>query len=125
VRRFGLLPGAWTLVLVLVSVRCHSLAIFVLQHPTHKHARMPFSCFCFECVDTATLGVVERLGSFTRMLSPGLNIVAWPIESVIGRVSGRVQQFACDCATKSKDNVFVWVQARRCVFFFKFLNVAG
>jgi len=63
-----------------------------------------------ECVDTASLGIVERFGNFIGVLEPGLNCVAWPIDSVVGRVSGRVQQFACDCGTKTRDNVFVFVQ---------------
>lgn len=27
---------------------------------------MPFSCFCIECVDTSTVGVLERFGNFQR-----------------------------------------------------------
>ena len=68
--------------------------------PPQINAIMPFSCFCIECVDTASVGIVERLGNFTGVLSPGLNLIAWPLDSVVGRVSGRIQQFACDCATK-------------------------
>lgn len=71
---------------------------------------MPFSCFCIECVDTATLGIVERFGNFTNVLSPGFNLICWPIDSVVGRVSGRVQQIDCSCGTKTKDNVFVSIQ---------------
>lgn len=56
-------------------------------------------------MDTASLGIVERFGNFTTVLSPGLNCILWPIDSIVGRVSGRVQQFACDCGTKTKDNV--------------------
>ena len=66
---------------------------------------MPFSCFCIECIDTATLGIQERFGNFVRVLPPGAHLICWPIDSVNGRVSGRVQQFACDCGTKTKDNV--------------------
>lgn len=70
---------------------------------------MGFSCFCIECVDTATLGIMERFGNFTSVLAPGFNLICWPVDSVVGRVSGRVQQLACECGTKTKDNVFVFV----------------
>jgi hypothetical protein len=39
-----------------------------------------------------------------------MNFICWPIDSVVGRVSARVQQLVCDCGTKTKDNVFVAVQ---------------
>jgi len=41
------------------------------------------------------------------LLSPGLHIVCWPIASVVGYLSLRVQQLDVLCETKSKDNVFV------------------
>jgi hypothetical protein len=31
---------------------------------------MGFSCFCIECVDTSTVGVLERFGQFQRTLDP-------------------------------------------------------
>jgi len=31
---------------------------------------MGFSCFCIECVDTATLGILESFGQFKRILKP-------------------------------------------------------
>jgi len=48
--------------------------------------------------------------TLNRILPPGLNCIMWPIDSVVGRVSARVQQLVCDCGTKTKDNVFVSVQ---------------
>lgn len=68
---------------------------------------MGFSFFCIECVDTSTLGVLERFGNFTRILGPGMNFVLWPIEYIAGRVSARVRQLDVGCGTKTKDNVFV------------------
>src|SRR6056297_375477 len=39
-----------------------------------------------------------------------MNLICWPIDIVVGRVSARVQQLVCDCGTKTKDNVLVAVQ---------------
>ena len=46
------------------------------------------------------------------VLPPGLNCILWPIDSVVARMSARVQQNVCDCSTKTRDNVFVTVQVR-------------
>lgn len=62
---------------------------------------------CIQCVRTQNIGVVEDLGQFKTLLSPGLHIVCWPIASVVGYLSLRVQQLDVLCETKSKDNVFV------------------
>jgi len=62
---------------------------------------------CVQCVRTQNIGVVEDLGQFKTLLSPGLHIVCWPIASVVGYLSLRVQQLDVLCETKSKDNVFV------------------
>jgi regulator of protease activity HflC (stomatin/prohibitin superfamily) len=37
----------------------------------------------------------------------GMNCVLWPCETLAGRVSMRVRQLEVQCATKTKDNVFV------------------
>jgi len=62
---------------------------------------------CVQCVRTQNIGVVEDLGQFKTLLSPGCHIVCWPIASVVGYLSLRVQQLDVLCETKSKDNVFV------------------
>ncbi len=38
--------------------------------------------FCFQCVSNSEVGVVERLGKFAGLASPGLNIICWPIDNV-------------------------------------------
>lgn len=43
------------------------------------------------------------------MISPGLSCILWPLESVVGQLSLRVQQLDVRCETKTKDNVFVQV----------------
>lgn len=66
-------------------------------------------CCCFVCVRTQEVGVVEDLGQFKKLLSPGLHFVLWPLQSVVGRMSLRIQQLDVTCETKTKDNVFVKV----------------
>lgn len=62
---------------------------------------------CIECVNTSEVKLVERLGKYNRMLGPGFSVVCWPIESVVGTVSLRVQSLDVRCETKTFDNVFV------------------
>lgn len=67
-------------------------------------------CFCAQCIRTQEVGIVEDLGQFKRILSPGLHCIVWPLQSIVGRLSLRVQQLDVICETKTKDNVFVKVQ---------------
>jgi len=66
-------------------------------------------CCCLACVRTQEVGVVEDLGQFKQLLSPGLHCLCWPLQSVVGRMSLRIQQLDVLCETKTKDNVFVQV----------------
>lgn len=66
-------------------------------------------CFCFVCVQSQTVAMVENLGQFNNILSPGLSCILCPIQSVAGRLSLRIQQLDVRCETKTKDNVFVEV----------------
>jgi regulator of protease activity HflC (stomatin/prohibitin superfamily) len=66
-------------------------------------------CCCFVCVRTQEVGVVEDLGQFKQLLDPGLHVVAWPMQSVVARLSLRIQQLDVHCETKTKDNVFIQV----------------
>eukprot|EP00977_Amphora_coffeiformis_P012972 scaffold3330_cov164-Amphora_coffeaeformis.AAC.4 len=66
-------------------------------------------CCCFTCVRTQSVGIVEDLGQFKQLLSPGLHILLWPIQNVVGTLSLRIQQLDVYCETKTKDNVFVQV----------------
>jgi len=76
-------------------------------------ARVPREFVCHALALQSTL-FSELTRPFTilqnSILPPGLNWIMWPIDSVVGRVSARVQQLVCDCGTKTKDNVFVSVQ---------------
>lgn len=66
-------------------------------------------CCCFQCVQTSTIGVVENLGKFSRIVPAGCAFVCCPFENVVGRVSLRVRQLDVPCETKTKDNVFLTV----------------
>eukprot|EP00301_Raphidiophrys_heterophryoidea_P013221 c20588_g1_i1.p1 GENE.c20588_g1_i1~~c20588_g1_i1.p1 ORF type:complete len:298 (-),score=101.23 c20588_g1_i1:134-979(-) len=64
---------------------------------------------CLECTNEGTVGVVEKFGNFTGIITPGLNTICWPFSNVVGRISLRVQQLDVSVETKTKDNVFVMV----------------
>ena len=51
----------------------------------------------------------EDLGQFKRLLDPGFHFLTWPLQSVVGTLSLRIQQLDVYCETKTKDNVFVQV----------------
>jgi regulator of protease activity HflC (stomatin/prohibitin superfamily) len=67
------------------------------------------ACLCLTCVRTQEVAVVEDLGQFKQLLDPGLHFLIWPLQSVVGRMSLRIQQLDVVCETKTRDNVFVQV----------------
>ena len=66
-------------------------------------------CCCLICVRQNEIAVVEDLGQFKSLLSPGLHCLFWPLQGVAGRLSLRIKQLDVVCETKTKDNVFVSV----------------
>ena len=64
------------------------------------------TCCCI-CVRTQTVGIVEDLGQFKKLIDPGFHFLMWPIQSVAGTLSLRIQQIDVNCETKTRDNVFV------------------
>lgn len=64
------------------------------------------ACCCI-CIRTQEVGVVEDLGQFKRLVDPGFHCIMWPLQSVAGSLSLRIQQLDVYCETKTKDNVFV------------------
>lgn len=70
---------------------------------------MSGECCCLVCVQTQQVGVIEDLGQFKGLLDPGLHCIVWPLQSVVARLSLRIQQLDVLCETKTKDNVFVQV----------------
>jgi regulator of protease activity HflC (stomatin/prohibitin superfamily) len=64
---------------------------------------------CLQCIREKEVGVVEDLGQFKKLIKEGPSCIFWPLQSVVGRLSLRVQQLDVLCETKTKDNVFVQV----------------
>jgi regulator of protease activity HflC (stomatin/prohibitin superfamily) len=63
----------------------------------------------FFTVETAQVAVVQRLGKFARVAGPGLNWKTPFLETVVRRLSMKVQQFDVQVETKTQDNVFVQI----------------
>jgi regulator of protease activity HflC (stomatin/prohibitin superfamily) len=63
----------------------------------------------FFTVETAQEAVVQRLGKFARVAGPGLNWKTPYLETVVRRLSMKVQQFDVQVETKTQDNVFVQI----------------
>jgi regulator of protease activity HflC (stomatin/prohibitin superfamily) len=61
----------------------------------------------FFTVQTAQVAIVQRLGKFARVAGPGLNWKTPYLETVVQRMSMKVQQFDVQVETKTQDNVFV------------------
>lgn len=64
-------------------------------------------CCCCQCVRTSEVGIIERCGAFNALKDAGLACICWPLDSVVARLSLRVQELDVQCETKTKDNVFV------------------
>ncbi|MBA31251.1 MAG: SPFH domain-containing protein [Chloroflexi bacterium] len=58
-------------------------------------------------VPQQTMVIIERLGKYNRILSPGLNFKIPIIERVSGKESIRIRQLDVPVETKTQDNVFV------------------
>jgi len=63
----------------------------------------------FFTVETAQVAIIQRLGKFARVAGPGLNWKTPLIETVVRRMSMKVQQFDVQVETKTQDNVFVQI----------------
>ena len=63
----------------------------------------------FFTVETAQVAIVQRLGKFARVAGPGLNWKTPFLETVVQRMSMKVQQFDVQVETKTQDNVFVQI----------------
>jgi regulator of protease activity HflC (stomatin/prohibitin superfamily) len=63
----------------------------------------------FFTVETSQVAIVQRLGKFARVAGPGLNWKTPFLETVVKRLSLKVQQFDVQVETKTQDNVFVQI----------------
>jgi len=66
--------------------------------------------FCCTCIQQTNFGVLERLGKFQKTMDPGCHCFVPCIDSVVGRISVRIQQLNIQTETKTQDNVFVNLQ---------------
>lgn len=64
----------------------------------------------FFTVEQQTVAVIERFGKYSRLAQAGLNFKLPFLESVVDRVSLRIEQLDVEVETKTKDNVFVQVK---------------
>jgi len=66
-------------------------------------------CCCCQCVSTGEMGIREKLGQFNGFARPGCTCLFYPFESIVGKLSTRVQQLNVRTDTKTKDNVTLTV----------------
>jgi len=71
---------------------------------------MSTQCCCFGCVDQTGVGVVENLGKYSRLITPGFFVLIPCLENVAAFLNMRVRQLEVNVETKTQDNVFVRVQ---------------
>ena len=55
--------------------------------------------------------VVERFGKYNRILMPGLNFLVPFLDKVSRKMNLKIQQMNVHVETKTKDNVFIKLQA--------------
>lgn len=51
--------------------------------------------------------MIERFGKFSHLANPGLRCIIYPLDSIVGRLTFRVQQLDVRVETKTLDNVFI------------------
>ena len=85
--------------LPMIAIVLLVLAFFVLATVTGA----------FFTIQTAHVGIVQRLGKFARIAAPGLNFKLPYLETLVQRLSLQVQQLDVKVETKTKDNVFVQI----------------
>ncbi|GMI07364.1 hypothetical protein TrRE_jg3346 [Triparma retinervis] len=62
---------------------------------------------CCFCINNSEAGVIETCGKFSSLAPPGFNVVMAPWQTMVGKVSYRVQQLDVRVETKTLDNVFI------------------
>lgn len=67
-------------------------------------------CSCWTTVSQSELGMIESLGKFDSVATPGCVCLNPITQAVAGRISLRVRSFVCDCESKSRDNVMVTIR---------------
>ena len=63
----------------------------------------------FFTVDTQQVAIVQRLGKFQTIAQAGINFKVPIIDTIVRRMSLRVEQLIAKIETKTQDNVFVTI----------------
>lgn len=63
----------------------------------------------FYTIEQQTCAVVERLGKFKKLATPGLNFKIPLIDNIRARMSLRIHQLNVEVETKTQDNVFLTI----------------
>ncbi|KLR57837.1 SPFH domain-containing protein [Diaphorobacter sp. J5-51] len=58
-------------------------------------------------VQQQTVGIVQTLGKFSRVISPGFHFVFFPIQQVAGRLSLKIEAVPATVEVKTSNNMFV------------------
>lgn len=69
------------------------------------------NCGCCYCISQAEIGVIENVGKFDRLETPGFHCINPCTEGLAGRLSTRVQAIDARVDTKTQDNALVIVRA--------------
>lgn len=64
-------------------------------------------CSCWATVSQSELGMIESLGKFDSVATPGCVCLNPCTQAIAGRISLRVRSFNLRCESKSRDNVMV------------------
>lgn len=70
------------------------------------------TCCCCFCVSSGTLAIVERLGKFHKVATPGCHHIECCTESIRGTVPLRLQIVVVSVDSKTRDNALVRVDTR-------------
>lgn len=60
-------------------------------------------------VEQQSVGIVQTLGKFSRVIRPGFHFVIFPIQQVAGRLSLKIESVPATVEIKTSDNMFVKV----------------
>eukprot|EP01124_Arcella_intermedia_P034582 TRINITY_DN85_c0_g1_i8.p1 TRINITY_DN85_c0_g1~~TRINITY_DN85_c0_g1_i8.p1 ORF type:complete len:334 (-),score=82.67 TRINITY_DN85_c0_g1_i8:37-1038(-) len=65
---------------------------------------------CWVCVGESNVNIIESMGKFSKIATPGCTCLNCCTEVSVGELSFKVQQHTLSVETRSKDNVFVTIK---------------
>ncbi|OJW46240.1 MAG: membrane protease subunit, stomatin/prohibitin [Candidatus Accumulibacter sp. 66-26] len=85
--------------------------VFTFELLSWKAAAVILSLFwlskCVHIVGQQTLIVVETLGKFAGILEPGLNLIVFPFQRPVGKLTLKIKEIKTRVEVKTADNMFV------------------